>query len=455
MTIYKLKIGSRAQVMHGTAKITGGGLTKKQLKYNKRGKIVSRKASRTAKKANKLVKAGYITKKGVFGIIKGGSIKILNTEPKQVIVLKKLNSGFSIYKRNYERNYPNLKLLELNNLLSEKIHQKLRINLIRFIEGLSLLESNSLKRIRIINWKAKVIKKSPEFVISREYYDPKKTWRLMLIPLNKILFSQSYISTTYPELLEKIQIIRTENKNLIAGFFGKKKELFKGIIKLRNFRALYRNYPEFIEVIEYDNINNNTGNYKYYVSMNNRRLYAVFNKIINIILTLNIKNVEGNILENIKLSDYYLPCVVYRSDSKIKNHFISKRNNNNEKTFNNFLKNRYNQIYNLFDTYKVFGNMRIPIKEKFRNRKKRFNLENNIGPIEKYLFKLKHGYNNNVSSRNIGLKIFKEKISEGTIIEIDNYDFFSDGEYGYLDDDKFEEKFENFNEFCIRYISKI
>ena len=70
--MYKHKIGSRAQVMHGTAKMTGGGLTKKQLKYNKHGKIVSKKASKAAKKSKNLIKAGYITKKGVFGSVKKG-----------------------------------------------------------------------------------------------------------------------------------------------------------------------------------------------------------------------------------------------------------------------------------------------------------------------------------------------------------------------------------------------
>ena len=69
---YKLKIGSRAQVMHGIAKMTAGSLTKIKLKYNKQGKIVSRKASNTAKKANKLVKEGYITRKGHFGVVKKG-----------------------------------------------------------------------------------------------------------------------------------------------------------------------------------------------------------------------------------------------------------------------------------------------------------------------------------------------------------------------------------------------
>tara|TARA_B110000971_G_scaffold171787_1_gene176598 strand:+ start:120 stop:599 length:480 start_codon:yes stop_codon:yes gene_type:complete len=53
--------------MHGNAKKTSGGLTKSQLKYNKQGKIVSRKASALAKKNNRLVKAGYKTQKGVFG----------------------------------------------------------------------------------------------------------------------------------------------------------------------------------------------------------------------------------------------------------------------------------------------------------------------------------------------------------------------------------------------------
>jgi hypothetical protein len=67
-------IGSRAQVMHGNARKTSGGLTKKQLKYNKQGKIVSRKASALARKNNRLVKAGYTTQKGVFGSgkMKGG-----------------------------------------------------------------------------------------------------------------------------------------------------------------------------------------------------------------------------------------------------------------------------------------------------------------------------------------------------------------------------------------------
>lgn len=62
--------GSRAQVWHGTAKKTSGGLTKSGLMMNKHGRIVSRKKHNTAKKEKRLVKAGFLTKKGHFGFIK-------------------------------------------------------------------------------------------------------------------------------------------------------------------------------------------------------------------------------------------------------------------------------------------------------------------------------------------------------------------------------------------------
>jgi hypothetical protein len=65
-----LRVGSRAQVMHGTAHHTSGGLTKKDLKMNKWGRIVSRAKSAKAKKEKRLEKAGYKTRKGKFGAIK-------------------------------------------------------------------------------------------------------------------------------------------------------------------------------------------------------------------------------------------------------------------------------------------------------------------------------------------------------------------------------------------------
>jgi hypothetical protein len=63
-------IGSRAQVIHGTAHHTSGGLTKRDLKYNKWGRIVSKKRSALAKKTRRLEKAGYKATKGKFGVKK-------------------------------------------------------------------------------------------------------------------------------------------------------------------------------------------------------------------------------------------------------------------------------------------------------------------------------------------------------------------------------------------------
>lgn len=63
-------VGSRAQVMHGTAKHTSGGLEKKDLMYNKAHEIVSRKKSLKAKKDRRLEKAGFKPVKGRFTLFK-------------------------------------------------------------------------------------------------------------------------------------------------------------------------------------------------------------------------------------------------------------------------------------------------------------------------------------------------------------------------------------------------
>jgi hypothetical protein len=72
---FEKTIGSRAEVWHGTAKHTSGGLTKSDLFKNKAGRIVSKKKHHTAKKDNRLVKSGYGTKKGKFGYVKIGTKK--------------------------------------------------------------------------------------------------------------------------------------------------------------------------------------------------------------------------------------------------------------------------------------------------------------------------------------------------------------------------------------------
>ena len=69
----EVNIGSKAQVFHGTAKRTSGGLKKADLMKTKAGRIVSRKKHALGKKAiQRLFKAGYKPKKGSFKVMKKG-----------------------------------------------------------------------------------------------------------------------------------------------------------------------------------------------------------------------------------------------------------------------------------------------------------------------------------------------------------------------------------------------
>ena len=72
---YEMLEGSRAQVYHGTAYKTSGGLKKDEIMMNKNGRIVSKSKHNTAKKEKRLIKAGYGTKKGKFGFVKIGKSK--------------------------------------------------------------------------------------------------------------------------------------------------------------------------------------------------------------------------------------------------------------------------------------------------------------------------------------------------------------------------------------------
>ena len=66
-TEFSVNVGSKAQVFHGTAKKTSGGLHKNDLVQNKHGRIVSRRKMLAGRKALKyLTRKGYKAKKGVF-----------------------------------------------------------------------------------------------------------------------------------------------------------------------------------------------------------------------------------------------------------------------------------------------------------------------------------------------------------------------------------------------------
>jgi hypothetical protein len=67
----KITVGSKSQVYHGTAKHTSGGLTKKDLMKNKKGRIVSRRKHAAGLKAiKKLFAKGYKPKKGTFKLMR-------------------------------------------------------------------------------------------------------------------------------------------------------------------------------------------------------------------------------------------------------------------------------------------------------------------------------------------------------------------------------------------------
>ncbi len=68
--------GSKAEVFHGTAKHTSGGLTKKDLMKTKAGRIVSRKKHAAGKKAiARLFKLGFKPTKGRFSLFGKGATR--------------------------------------------------------------------------------------------------------------------------------------------------------------------------------------------------------------------------------------------------------------------------------------------------------------------------------------------------------------------------------------------
>lgn len=67
---YELLIGRRSQVWHGVAYKTSGGLTKKDLVLNPKGRVVSKAKYHSAKKEQRLKQFGYGARKGRFGYVR-------------------------------------------------------------------------------------------------------------------------------------------------------------------------------------------------------------------------------------------------------------------------------------------------------------------------------------------------------------------------------------------------
>ena len=94
--VYELLEGSRTQVNNGTAYRTTGGLTKDDILMNKNGYLVSKKKHITATKEKRLVKYGFITRKGKFGNVKPG-------KKSKKLTLKQKQSLLSKSKRNQKK----------------------------------------------------------------------------------------------------------------------------------------------------------------------------------------------------------------------------------------------------------------------------------------------------------------------------------------------------------------
>ena len=79
--IPKQRFGSKAQVMNGTALMTTGRLKKGDLKYNKRGRIVSKKRSARAKRERSLKR--QVTKQRKVCLVRSKRTNPLRTFPKK------------------------------------------------------------------------------------------------------------------------------------------------------------------------------------------------------------------------------------------------------------------------------------------------------------------------------------------------------------------------------------
>lgn len=70
---FRMKTGSKSQVLHGIAEATVGGIKKEGLIKNKYGRIVFKNKAEAARKNQNLVKAGYSHRKDhIFGAVYNG-----------------------------------------------------------------------------------------------------------------------------------------------------------------------------------------------------------------------------------------------------------------------------------------------------------------------------------------------------------------------------------------------
>lgn len=159
---FNKRVGTRAQVMHGNAKMTGGGLMKKDLKYNKTGKIVSKKLSRIATKEQRLQKAGYKTQKGVFELFqkqRGGDdvLNKLNQSCAEKVIIKaaeKIDQELYIYVKNI--------IKEVYTIYPPK---DIQISIIDYYTDINIIQNIPYNDLDVINSYIKNLDKNTKYIL--------------------------------------------------------------------------------------------------------------------------------------------------------------------------------------------------------------------------------------------------------------------------------------------------
>lgn len=214
---FKQRLGSRTQVMHGTAKMTSGGLIKKQLKYNKRGKIVSIKLSNISKINNNLY-SGKILKKINK---KGGSLLNNNNNNKKddslLNILLKYDKIFKIYdtKGNLVLSVSDNYITVYNNGVNISVPTSL-IN-IKEINNLKLLKTNPINSINPIGGSLMLISGALSF-FQGLYFTYKNIDKILYFVLTKFKISAKFI-----KLLINIKLQNSIPKKLLLSIFQKRK----------------------------------------------------------------------------------------------------------------------------------------------------------------------------------------------------------------------------------------
>ena len=174
-----LRQGTRAQVMHGTALKTTGGLRRNHLKYNKQGKIVSRLLSTKAKKDKRLERAGWTVRKGEFGAVqmKGGLRKGYTPNKKYTIIKANREKYITKIPKEIAKNFENQ--VKLNNsgtkydtLLKENVDYKKKGN--KFLCNHSGIVKLYIEVLRLCSNQSDNIKKKIMKYNIKEYKKHKK-----------------------------------------------------------------------------------------------------------------------------------------------------------------------------------------------------------------------------------------------------------------------------------------